>query len=128
MRIAIINGGPEPDNCAREDNHPYLYSCGAGVNHFHIDPYGNLGVCIIARQQQYNLRAGSFKQGWEEFLPAIRQQKISAESVCATCYIRAVCAQCPGWSQLEHNDPQTPVKFICDVAHERAKALKLVAF
>ena len=50
--------GLQPDN-------PYLYVCGAGTQSFHIDPYGQLSVCMMSRRQQYDLRHGTFKEGWD---------------------------------------------------------------
>jgi hypothetical protein len=35
-----------------------------------------------------------------------------------------LCDQCPGWSQAVHGDDETPVDFICQLAHLRAEQLK----
>jgi len=40
-----------------------LYTCGAGLDSFHIDPYGNLSICIISRKEQYNLGSSCKSMG-----------------------------------------------------------------
>jgi radical SAM protein with 4Fe4S-binding SPASM domain len=100
-----------------------LFSCGAGINSFHIDPYGRLLVCNMAREPGYDLRRGSFQEGWHHFLPQIRAQKWRKKHKCKDCDLIPICDQCPGWSQLEHGDQEIPVEYLCQVAHLRAKAL-----
>jgi radical SAM protein with 4Fe4S-binding SPASM domain len=115
------------DYSASVRNSHYLYTCGAGMRGFHVDPYGRLSACLTARKPFYNLREGTFKNGWEEFIPKVRQQKVVGVSECVNCNIRSLCSQCPGWSQLEHGDSQSRVKFLCDIAHQRNKIVKLLA-
>lgn len=43
--------------------------CGGGRFSFHIDAYGQLGLCSNNRRQGYDLRTGSFREGFYEFLP-----------------------------------------------------------
>jgi len=99
-----------------------LFRCGAGVNNFHIDPYGRLMPCIMARNPSYDLKAASFRNGWIEFLPRIREQKLKRKNKCVVCDLKSICDQCPGWSQMEHGDPEIPVDYLCEVAHMRAEA------
>ncbi len=106
-------------------NPEYLYICGAGVNSFHIDPYGELGVCLISRVPGYDLRQGSFHEGWYDFVPGVRRQKARDDYQCNQCELISLCGQCPGWSQLEHGDNQTAVDYLCQIAHLRAKAFGL---
>ena len=99
-----------------------LYTCGAGLNSFHIDPYGELNICIMSRVPSYNLCQGSFREGWYDFIPEIRKQKPKGEYKCAKCDLFSLCSQCPGWAQLETGNPENPVEYLCQVAHLRAKA------
>jgi radical SAM protein with 4Fe4S-binding SPASM domain len=105
-------------------NSESLYVCGAGLNAFHIDAQGQLAACLMARQPSYDLRRGSFRQGWHEFIGNVREQKRSAESRCTHCRLLALCGQCPGWAQLEHHDQEHPVEYLCQVAHLRAEAFQ----
>ena len=103
----------------------YLYACGAGKNIFHIDSYGHLSACIMSRAQSWNLRQKTFREGWQEFLPEVRNQPRKQDSVCMHCKLLAVCGQCPGWAYLEHDNPHQRVDFLCQVAHLRDKAIKV---
>jgi radical SAM protein with 4Fe4S-binding SPASM domain len=105
------------------ENTEYLYGCGAGINSFHIDPHGYLGICTMSRKPRYNLRNGSFKEGWSDFLPEIRAQKPKGDYKCAHCELLAFCGQCPGWSQMEYGDQEIPVQYLCEIGHLRAYAL-----
>jgi radical SAM protein with 4Fe4S-binding SPASM domain len=101
----------------------YRYVCGAGLNTFHIDPYGRLSVCMISREPQYDLREGTFKEGWRDALRETRFQPAGDDYGCNTCPLLSLCGQCPGWAQMEHGDPEKRVEFLCRVAHLRAEAL-----
>ena len=99
-----------------------LFRCGAGVHSFHVDPYGRLMLCNMARDPSYELRGGSFREGWSGFLPKLRKRRLKKANKCVHCDLRWICDQCPGWSQLEHGDPEIPVDFLCEVTHLRAEA------
>lgn len=43
--------------------------CRSGMQRFHIDAYGFLQLCSGNRAQGYDLRAGSFREGFYEYLP-----------------------------------------------------------
>ncbi len=99
-----------------------LYHCGGGGNSFAIDPYGGLGICVLSRNG-YNLREGTFRDGWENYLFKLRQKKITRLTKCVNCEIKAMCGMCPANADLENLDVEEPVDFLCRVAHLRAKAL-----
>jgi len=102
-----------------------LYSCGAGIQAFAVDPWGGLGLCALAREEAYDLRNGSFRAGWEHFLSKIRQKKITRRTKCVACQIKAMCGMCPANAELENQDSELPVDFLCRVAHLRARVLGL---
>ena len=104
----------------------YLYNCGAGVHAFHIDPFGELSLCMISRQQSYDLRIGTFKDGWQNFLKDVRYQPAPENLACHQCELYSFCDQCPGWSYLEYGDQGKFVDFVCQVTHLRASALDSV--
>lgn len=97
-----------------------LYICGAGQNRFHIDAYGKLSLCLIARIPDYDLRKGSFHEVWYDLIPKVRSQKRSLSDRCRRCGKIAVCGQCPGWSVLEHGDQETLVEYLCELTQRRA--------
>jgi radical SAM protein with 4Fe4S-binding SPASM domain len=97
-----------------------LWQCGGGQNSFAIDPYGLLRICVLSSGDAYDLRQGSFQDGWEHFIYKLRQRKISRRTKCVACAIKAMCGVCPANAELECRDPEAPVDFLCRVAHLRA--------
>ena len=102
-----------------------LYYCGGGIDSFSIDPYGHMSICIISQQDKFDLRAGSFREGWEQFLHAVRRKKITRPTKCTDCELKTMCSMCPAVGELENGDPEKPVDFLCRVAHLRAYAFGL---
>jgi radical SAM protein with 4Fe4S-binding SPASM domain len=102
-----------------------LYHCGAGMNSFAIDPYGKLNICVLSNGNAYDLRRGSFREGWDRFIFDLRQKRITRQTKCVHCAIKAMCGMCPVNGELESKDAEEPVDFLCRVAHLRAKALDL---
>jgi radical SAM protein with 4Fe4S-binding SPASM domain len=101
-----------------------LYSCGAGQWSFHVDPYGSLSMCLTNHAHTYDLRQGSFGEGWRDFIPAVRSLKAQKAVKCRTCPAISLCGQCPAWSYLEHGDLETPVEYLCGVAQQRAHTFR----
>jgi radical SAM protein with 4Fe4S-binding SPASM domain len=99
-----------------------LYHCGGGMHFFAIDPYGRLSICVLSQSAPYDLRSSSFREGWEGFLFNLRQKKITRQTKCVRCEIKAMCGMCPANGELENTDAEAPVDFLCQVAHLRAYA------
>jgi radical SAM protein with 4Fe4S-binding SPASM domain len=100
-----------------------LYQCGGGMNSFAIDPYGMLRTCVLSGGDGYDLRKGNFRDGWETYLLGLRNKKITRQTKCIHCEIKAMCGMCPANAELENRDAEEPIDFMCQVAHLRAKAL-----
>jgi radical SAM protein with 4Fe4S-binding SPASM domain len=101
------------------------YSCGGGMNSFAIDPYGQMTICVLSHQDTYDIRSGSVKDGWEQFLLRVRTRARKSISKCVRCRLHSLCSMCPANGELENGDPESPVEFLCEVAHLRAMALGL---
>lgn len=101
----------------------YVYSCGAGLQSFHIDSGGQMSMCTMSRKPAYSLLEMSFQEAWEK-LGDLRKEKRQMETPCQTCTLGALCSQCPGWSQAVHGDNETPVAFLCELAHLREKQVQ----
>lgn len=111
-RCQKLEGSPETDE---------LYNCGAGINSFHINPYGELSICMLSRDS-YNLCQGSFASGWHGFIFKIRKQKRKKEFMCISCSLSSLCGPCPDWAQLETADKERPVDYLCRISNLRAEA------
>lgn len=103
-----------------------VYHCGGGVNSFAIDPTGKMSICVLSHRDTFDLRHQSLRQGWEDGLQKVRQKKISRVTKCTRCEIKAMCGMCPANGELEIGDPESPVDFLCHVAHLRAKTMEIV--
>lgn len=101
----------------------YVFSCGAGLRSFHINSQGKMSICTMVREPAYDLKEMSFIEAFEK-LGDLRNLTRKQNNKCRTCTLGALCAQCPGWSQSVHGDLETPVDFLCEVAHLRANLVK----
>ena len=102
-----------------------LYICGGGAHSFAVDPTGRMRICVLSNGQGYDLRNGSVKEGWDQALLKIRQQKLSEQTKCFNCVIRSLCGMCPANATLECGDAERPVDFLCQMAHLRAYAFEI---
>ena len=96
-----------------------LYKCGGGLYSFHISSSGKLGLCVLDTNFRYDLIKGSFQEGWDQFIPSVREKISQNPNKCTSCEIRALCSICPAWSTLETGSPEKSVKFLCLIAHFR---------
>jgi radical SAM protein with 4Fe4S-binding SPASM domain len=97
-----------------------LYDCGGGVNSWAIDPYGDLSICVLSHVDRYNVRDGSFRDGWDHYLADVRTKTATRPTKCTDCGLKSMCGMCPANGELENGDAETPVDFLCQVAHLRA--------
>ncbi|HEX9637035.1 MAG TPA: radical SAM protein [Acidobacteriota bacterium] len=102
-----------------------VYHCGGGVHSFAIDPEGKLSICVLSHVDKYDLRQGSFADGWGSFLRKVRQKKISRPTKCVACRLKAICGMCAANGELENGDPEAPVDFLCQTAHLRAHTFRI---
>jgi radical SAM protein with 4Fe4S-binding SPASM domain len=82
-----------------------------------------MSICVLSHQDEYDVRSGSVKDGWDHFLLEVRNRPRTRPTKCSTCRIRTVCSTCAAVSELENGNAETPVDFMCEVAHLRAVAL-----
>lgn len=108
-----------------------LFSCGAGIGRGCVDAYGMFQPCIMLRHPDtvYDLRRGSLKDALTDFFPRLRQMKAASAdylSRCARCFLKGLCEQCPAKSWMEHGTLDTPVEYLCEIAHTKARFLGLI--
>lgn len=108
-----------------------LFSCGAGVGGGCVDAYGNLQPCMLLRHPDtvYDLKKGSLKDALTNFFPKIRETRAENPDYmahCALCFLKGLCEQCPARSWMEHGTLDTPVDYLCEIAHAQARHLGLL--
>jgi radical SAM protein with 4Fe4S-binding SPASM domain len=104
-----------------------LITCGAYLHAFHIDPYGQMAPCMLLREPAYDLRTGSFCEGWNKHFPAIRERTRTKSIACDACDLHSACDHCVGWALLETGDAEARVPFLCDLTSLRASAFGSVS-
>jgi MoaA/NifB/PqqE/SkfB family radical SAM enzyme len=107
------------DNCL-------FTSCIKERRDFHIDPYGKMTFCCFIKDHRlrYDLRKGSFRQCWEEFIPSLADKvKVTKEyqENCGSCKLRKDCRWCPVYGYLEHRRFSAKVDYLCCVAKENRR-------
>lgn len=101
-----------------------LLSCGAGLQSFHVDPKGRLLSCEALPLDAYDLRRGSFREGWYGPTAAVREREAGGRNVCAACDIKSLCDRCPATALMETGSPDGWVPHYCEVTHRRAALLE----
>lgn len=103
--------------------------CIAQRRDFHIDPYGGMSFCCFIKDPvlRYDLRQGTFAEGWEQFIPAlsdkVRGGSEYAEN-CGKCEMRGACRWCPAYSYLEHGRYGAKIDYLCALARESRRFLE----
>lgn len=107
-----------------------IFSCGSGHGGC-VDAYGKFQPCMMLRHPDcvYDLRKGSLKDALENFFPKIREIKATNPEYlakCAKCFLKGLCEQCPAKSWAEYGALDTPVEYLCAIAHTQARFLGLI--
>jgi radical SAM protein with 4Fe4S-binding SPASM domain len=110
---------PPPEKVVEAER---VYTCGAGVTSFVVDPYGGMQMCQLSRRSSFDLKKGSFDTGWNEFFPMLRERKWQKNSICRKCNLISLCGSCPGAAEMENGDAESIVVAFCEIAHLRAQA------
>ncbi|MBN2437085.1 MAG: radical SAM protein [Deltaproteobacteria bacterium] len=106
----------------RDDNRLFAVCIEEGRS-FHVDPYGGMTFCPFIKDPhlRYNLRTGSFHEGWDDFLPSLAD-KVQGDREyrenCGRCEKRSDCRWCPAYGYLEHGRYPAKVSYLCRLADE----------
>jgi MoaA/NifB/PqqE/SkfB family radical SAM enzyme len=108
-------------------NGNYLFSaCVNNRRDFHIDSYGQMTFCCFIKDPsfRYDLRNGSFQDGWDNFIPSLAT-KVKAtkeyKNNCGSCDLRKDCRFCPVYGYLEQRNFNAKVNYLCAVAKENRR-------
>jgi len=123
------------DNCGEfifegdgHHNCDHLFHCGAGQSSFTISPEGIFRLCSSLWHPDfiYDLRKGSLKEAWEEFVPKVLATTTDSDefhSKCHSCNIINLCMWCPAHAYLETGVSDKWVSNFCEVAHARERGI-----
>jgi len=105
-----------------------LFTCLSERGKGAIDAYGTFQYCLLLRHPDtvYDLKLGSLRAAVMDHVPIVRAMKARNPEYlrrCGRCFLKAFCLQCPARSWAEHGTLDTPVDYLCDVAHAQAAAL-----
>jgi radical SAM protein with 4Fe4S-binding SPASM domain len=100
-----------------------MYFCGGGMRSFAINAYGEIGICVISQQETFSIREAGVKAVWDDSLFRLRTRKRTKLTKCVKCRIQSLCGMCPANGEMENGDRESPVEFLCHVAHLRAATI-----
>ena len=101
-----------------------VYFCGGGMNSFAINAYGEMGICVISQQETFDIRQCRSQTGVGAFSSTrCEHRKRTRVTKCVQCRIQSLCGMCPANGEMENGDRESPVEFLCHVAHLRATAI-----
>jgi radical SAM protein with 4Fe4S-binding SPASM domain len=102
-----------------------LYTCGAGLNSFYIDSYGNLKPCLMITSLAYKLEKGNFKTGWHDVISLIREKKPGHEYKCRGCEKAPLCGYCPAFFALEKGSEDLCSEYLCEIGRIRFQKINI---
>ena len=96
------------------------FTCISPRNEFFIDPYGKMSFCGFIKDPslQYDLRVGTFREAWDEFIPSLAERDFANQEYhenCGSCDYRNDCRWCSVFSYLEHGRYTSKIDYLCEV-------------
>jgi len=123
-RLAQFDAQANPGchRCGEQDERLFA-RCIQELREFHIDPYGGMSFCCSIRDPslRYDLRSGSFREAWDEFIPSLADRVRGGHEWrlnCGSCENRPDCLWCAVYGYLETGRFSAPVPYLCRVAEE----------
>ncbi len=101
-----------------------VFGCGAGLGSFHIDAFCFLQLCGFVRRYSYDLRRGSFRDGYYSYFPHVRSLRRPSGAICRSCELAAICTICVAWHDMEGDGREGPIEHIHQYAKLLAAALR----
>jgi radical SAM protein with 4Fe4S-binding SPASM domain len=122
----LINPAFEQQGC------DHLFHCGAGNGSFTVGYDGTFRLCssLYHPDTTYDLRQGTLREAWEEWVPRVRDLRGENPEFlqkCRRCALINLCLWCPAHAALETGAMDEWVEYFCEVAHARAAALQAEA-
>jgi hypothetical protein len=88
-------------------------------------------MCMLLRHPDTvsDLRHGTLREALTGAFPRFKEMRATNPEYlrrCARCFLMGLCEQCPGKSWAEHGTLDTPVEYLCRVAHAQARFFGLL--
>ncbi len=107
-----------------------LFDCGAGYD-ICVDAYGRVQPCMGMRAPELTYQAAGanghslLRDAMDRFSHLRELLAANPDYLrrCAVCFLKGLCEQCPAKSWVEHGTLDTPVEYLCEVAHAQARYL-----
>ncbi len=100
-----------------------LYTCGAGVTNFHIDPRGSLRPCLLSRRPARDLRVQDFRSAWAQIVEEIAGMTVAHDDRCNACDRRNICGLCPPFMEFEGGSRERPSAYLCALGDKRRERI-----
>lgn len=99
----------------------YLYPCSIANQHVFITSDYKMQGCVRASYKQFDLRKGTFDEGWTYLQREFVDKKSSKNYKCNKCPNIRYCEHCVANFMLAYGDEEHPDPFFCTVAGLRKK-------
>lgn len=96
-----------------------VFHCAGGTISFSISAGGKLILCPAVRHPSFDLRKGSFREGFYNFYPRLKETKFQTNSKCQDCNLGQYCSLCAGKALVETGSAEAPVDYYCQIAKLR---------
>ncbi|MDR3574723.1 MAG: radical SAM protein [Anaerolineaceae bacterium] len=105
-----------------------LFQCGASAGSLCIDAYGCLQPCMNLRSPELTIQGEKPFNALVHFshLSKLRASNPDYLERCGRCFLHGLCEQCPAKSWSETGSLDTPIEYVCQVAHLQARRLGLL--
>ncbi len=100
-----------------------LYTCGAGLTGFHVDPYGTLQPCMMTGGYGVSLVEIGFVGAWKQ-IARIRDVKAPPDYECNRCDKIPLCSGCPALFDLENGAAHVRSEYICALTRFRFESIQ----
>ena len=97
----------------------YLYTCGAGVTNFYIDPLGYASPCLMTTHYRYSLAEKDFEGLWSKELVQLRSEKPGEHYGCNSCHMKSACTSCPAFNYQENGAEDQKSEYVCETTQHR---------
>ena len=108
-----------PRKAAERFENGYLYPCSIAHQHVFITSDYKMQGCVRASYRQYDLRNGSFDEGWAFLQREFLDKKSTPNYKCNSCQYIRYCEHCVANFMLAYGDEEKVDPFFCEVAKLR---------